>query len=95
MFLRRYFWNARAHSRACALSHLSSSGAIGQRAVLIQQYPAELCRGCEFKPHLEQPLTSSFCIIQLINEAQICSYRYIVVLSKMVIMVTLDLTYFM
>lgn len=30
-----------------------SSGAIGQRAVLIGQY-AEQCRGCEFEPHLEQ-----------------------------------------
>ncbi len=27
---------------------------IGQRAVLIRQYAAEQCRGCEFEPHLEQ-----------------------------------------
>ena len=29
----------------------SSSGAIGQRTVLIDS--AEQCRGCEFEPHLE------------------------------------------
>ena len=30
-----------------------SSGAIGQRAVLISSYWCKICGGCEFKPHLE------------------------------------------
>ena len=38
------------------LDYLSSSGAICQLAVLIRQYAAEQCRGCEFEPHLEQGL---------------------------------------
>ena len=85
MFERRNFWNARAHSRACAFVIQCSSGAIGQRAVLIQQYPAEQCRGCEFEPHLEQTLSS------LNNEAQFCCWPQSSVLSQNVIMVKCDL----
>ena len=48
-----------------------SSGAIGQRAVLISSSWCKICGGCEFKPHLEHflVLKKDFSLIMSFNQS--------------------------